>query len=464
MDLDSLKYADLQRLAKDIGLKANMKAEKLLKALKQHYKQQSPTENAEGGISGEEEDTDASQHLPSYDSAAFVTDRRARGQKGKRKQLEAEESVAEISGSMLQSPTQTVEESGKATEGQGSAKRRKVSAEEDCGTGLMEECSEETVLQSCTMDGGAEGPVGGEDPKTAKPVGKIPRHEGLLKKMNRPVLKPTTPNFKKLHEAHFNKMESIDSYLQRKNKQMETIRNPVKELKMLSEKANIIKPVEKKAAPKPKASRASLFSPVTQGRRSVADKRRLTQLSASKPALKNSSSFKPTVVSTRRMNVSFSQTTRDNEHKRSLVKTPARMSPHVDLVSTPTGQAKPEVKKPAVSTTKTPVASSTQTPGVTPFVFNGNTSISNTPGTQKKNTFDLKASLSRPLSYQPHKGKLKPFADVKENAALNTTQPHQKNYKTHQVQTRVERRARHTEDRKQKKEKILGARRGLAMS
>lgn len=40
-------------------------------------------------------------------------------------------------------------------------------------------------------------------------------------------------DFKKLHEAHFNKMESIDSYVQRKTKQMDVYRNSVKELKVL---------------------------------------------------------------------------------------------------------------------------------------------------------------------------------------------------------------------------------------
>lgn len=40
-------------------------------------------------------------------------------------------------------------------------------------------------------------------------------------------------DFKKLHEAHFNKMESIDSYVQRKTKQMDTYRSSVKELKVL---------------------------------------------------------------------------------------------------------------------------------------------------------------------------------------------------------------------------------------
>lgn len=39
-------------------------------------------------------------------------------------------------------------------------------------------------------------------------------------------------DFKKLHEAHFSKMESIDSYIQRKTKQIDNYRSAVKELKV----------------------------------------------------------------------------------------------------------------------------------------------------------------------------------------------------------------------------------------
>ncbi|KAG9336760.1 hypothetical protein JZ751_003108 [Albula glossodonta] len=456
MDLDSLKYAELQRLAKDVGLKANMKAEKLLKALKEHYQQLSSKENVDSGVNEEREDINATQHSPNHNTA-FVTERRGRAQKAKRKQSGEEDDEAKFNGNTAQSSSQTDEEFEKPAEGQQSSKRRRLSAADDSGAAPTEGKSEE-LLPSAT-NGKAGKPARGGGQKSVQLAGKIPRHEGLLKRTSKPVLKPTTPNFKKLHEAHFKKMESIDSYVQRKTKQMEVFRNSVKELKLLSEKA-CIKPVDSgKPVMKSNPNRASLFSPMAQERRSISDKRRLTQMSASKSALKNSDTFKPTVLSTRRMNVSFSKTTQDNEHKRSLVKTPARMSPHVEMVTTPgaeSEQVKPEAKKSVVSSTKTA--------GGTPFIFSGNTSISNTPGTNKKNAFDLKASLSRPLTYQPHKGKLKPFGMAQENSALNTTQSHQNNYKQHKVQTRDERRTKLTEGRKQKKEHMLGARRGLVMT
>nr|XP_020478602.1 nucleolar and spindle-associated protein 1 [Monopterus albus] len=426
MDLDSMKYTEMRNLAKELGLKANMKADKLLKAIKDHYLKEKTKKDEVGQMQVKdaavviegENSAHATCKKDVFSATVFVNTRRG---KGKRKVTDAAnvmERDAELPPSAAEGDTEVADSS--APSGARLAKKRKVSSAKDC---------DKTVPEPPDSHGGTE-----KAPKVVK-AGKIPRYQGLQQANKQPV----TPNFKKLHEAHFNKMESIDSYVQRKAKQMEMYRDSVKELK----KANGNPP--------------ALFSPVPVNKRVTEDKRRHAPLSASKappnkPAGKEDAPFRPSVLSTRRINVRFSEATHDNEYKRSLVKTPARLSP---CVTSSTPLKKPNIVK-TLSTTKTPG----------PFVFTGNTSTSATPGTQKKPTFDLKASLSRPLAYKPHKGKLKPFGEMKENTMINnlTTNSHQKNYKQHQVQTRADRRARRMEDRKQKKESMLGARRGLVMS
>ncbi|KAK7451354.1 hypothetical protein BaRGS_00039826 [Batillaria attramentaria] len=50
MDLESLKYSELQKLAKSVGIKANQKTEKLLKALKDYYSDREANENGTSEI------------------------------------------------------------------------------------------------------------------------------------------------------------------------------------------------------------------------------------------------------------------------------------------------------------------------------------------------------------------------------------------------------------------------------
>ncbi|XP_059208961.1 nucleolar and spindle-associated protein 1 isoform X2 [Centropristis striata] len=452
MDFDSMKYAELRTIAKEIGLKANMKADKLLKSIKQHYEKEKINQEEEQGqekcITAVPEDETVTQdsveenkdspHKEGVSSpTVFVNMRRGRKNAPKRKISD----TATATDSDAKLPPSAAEGDTSSTPGN---KRRRVSSDQS-----------ETKPPEQHQDIKDEAPVHGDTaPKEAK-AGKIPR----LKK--KPALKTVTPNFKKLHEAHFNKMESIDSYHQRKTKQKE---NSVKKLKNPSDKTKLPQ-VDAKTQVKASQSRTSMFSPVPVNKRPAEDKRRHTVVSAikappKKPAGKAEAPFRPSVLSTRRVNVRFSEATHDNEYKKSLVKTPARMSPCV-ASSTPQTQTGVEGKP---KSSRTSIFSATKIPG--PFVFTGNTSTSTTPGTQKKSAFDLKASLSRPLAYKPHSGKLKPFGETKENTAQNKSliiNSHQKNYKQHQVQTRGERRVKHMEDRKQKKESVLGARRGLVM-
>ncbi|XP_060781183.1 nucleolar and spindle-associated protein 1 [Neoarius graeffei] len=451
MDLDSMKYSDLQQLAKSIGLKANIKADKLLKALKGHFEQQESSDNGNTASSDDtqiqEEKEAAAEPKPKPVNDALVTTRRGKKQQAKRKYSG---DGADPNPKPEQNPVQddtkssgeeaAEEEVVVASGDKRSSKRRKVSSAKDTETPAPE-MKPESAGNNAIPEG--------TNQDVKKTAGKIPRHEGLMKK--KAALKPTTPNFKKLHEAHFSKMESIDSYMQRKNKQMEVLRNSVKDLKAQSENG-IKKSADTKAHAKPPVSRASLFSPGVPEKK--VEKRRVTQ--ASKPAIKNNAPFRPSILATNKVNVRFSQTTQDNEHKRSLVKTPARMSPMLPLTPTPGRKSEIHANKNAAPVNKTP--------GSTPFIFSA---ASGPPSTNKKNMFNLKASLSRPLTYKPHKGKLKPFGEMAANAALDKSQAspsRQKNYKQHQVQTRDKRRMKHNEDRKQKKEKIVSARRGLVMA
>ncbi|KAM9341592.1 nucleolar and spindle-associated protein 1 [Symphorus nematophorus] len=470
MDLDSMKYAELRSLAKKLGLKANMKADKLLKAIKQHYEQQQNKEEEEqlNIAAAVQDDTNATQDSAQENKEAlfveevssptvFVNTRRGKGNGTKRKISDTAavtEGDAELPPGAAEGDTE-VSVSGEPCGVQG-AKKRRVSSAKETEASSSEKQQQQLVIKD-------EAPVHGNTgkaPKATKP-GKIPRYQGLQMK-SKPLLKSVTPNFKKLHEAHFNKMESIDSYVQRKNVQIETYKGSVKELKKPSDK-NKLQQADSKT--QVKESRASMFSPAPMNKSAAEEKRRHTLLSASKasaskPAGKGEAPFRPSVLSTRRINVRFSEATHDNEYKRSMIKTPARMSPCVTS-STPKTQAADGGKP---NNVRTSTFSATKTPG--PFVFTGSTSTSTTPGTQKKPNFDLKASLSRPLSYKPHTGKLKPFGEVKESTAGNKSlisNSHQKNYKQHQVQTREDRRAKQIGDRKQKKENMLGARRGLVM-
>ncbi|XP_063045074.1 nucleolar and spindle-associated protein 1-like isoform X5 [Engraulis encrasicolus] len=437
MELGTLKYTDLRRLAKEVGIKANLKADKLLKALEQHYEQQ------DGGLLKSARKEVTQDSAPVHGQAAqkqanFVTERRSRVTlKRKHEDLEMKLSPR---------PVNQVERPSVEPEEKRSSKRKKTSLEKEAVAPVVSEKEnkpeKQTEPTSNKID--PDTSVKAEEKTSQRPPGKIPRAAELMSKA-KAAKRPVTPNFKKLHEAHFNKMESIDAYVQRKNKTIDSFRNTVNELKKL------------------KVNGSALFSPAALAKKPGPDKGRVTQLSANKPALKGSAIFKPTVVSTAKINVRFSQGTQDNEHKRSLIKTPARMSPHVQLTSTPARKSSTTQQKTGANTS---VLSTSKTPGTTPFVFKANTSMTTTPHGTKRNAFDLKASLSKPLTYKPHTGKLKPFAETQDNT-LNKSQTvpsHQKNYKQHKVQTRNDRRVKHTEDRKQKKEKMIGARRGLVMT
>uniref|UniRef100_A0A8C2VPA5 Nucleolar and spindle associated protein 1 n=1 Tax=Chinchilla lanigera TaxID=34839 RepID=A0A8C2VPA5_CHILA len=404
-ELGSLKYSDLQNLAKRLGLRANLRANKLLKALKTHLKQEAQQENknqdesqAFASSCDETEAQITSGEQAEKEPVDHITKTRRRRKTVHRDPVSQDHSEISLS-HFTELQNQEDQENW------------------DLGTtGKISSLPDKSLGEEYAVSSGKAEINANEDSK--EPSEKRSHYtDGFSKLGNKKRTAVTTPNFKKLHEAHFKEMESIDEYIKRRKKHHSS-----HELKR------------------------GVMTPVPPGSLSV----------ACTPAR----SVKHAGLSATKMNVRFSAATKDNEHKRSLTKTPARKSPHVTMCgNTAKGQA--VFGTPMLKTNKGNSAAAVITP------FKLTTVGTQTPVSSKKPVFDLKASLSRPLNYEPHKGKLKPWGQSKENNSLNEHMSrvsfHKKTYKQPPLQTREEQRKKHEQERKEKKAKVLGARRGLIM-
>ncbi|XP_052039238.1 nucleolar and spindle-associated protein 1 isoform X2 [Apodemus sylvaticus] len=412
-ELDSFKYSDLQNLAKRLGLRANLRADKLLRALKAHLNPETRKEN---------------KNQDEKQSSAFSIDE-TEIQVSSEEQAEAEPGGHVTRTRRKRKTTHGTPTSQDHLEMKGSDYTNFQNQENQENQDLRATAKVPSLPEQRPEDGDAASSGEGEinDSEDSKrPLEKRSLcMDGLSKLGNNKRTSATTPNFKKLHEARFKKMESIDEYIVRKKKHFKE-HNSFNELKL--DKKGIVTPVP------PRGRLSVLCTPASQQC--------------------------PQGHSATKMNVRFSAATKDNEHKYSLTKTPARKSPHV---TAPGSASKDQAvfRTPKLKTTERNSAAV-----ITPFKLM--TEAAQTPGSSKKPVFDLKASLSRPLNYKPHKGKLKPWGQAKENSSLNECVSrvtfHRKTYKQPHLQTREEQRKRHEQERKEKKEKLLEARRNLGVT
>uniref|UniRef100_A0A8C9KMZ1 Nucleolar and spindle associated protein 1 n=1 Tax=Panthera tigris altaica TaxID=74533 RepID=A0A8C9KMZ1_PANTA len=364
-ELDTLKYSDLQNLAKSLGLRANLR-------VRSSQISASSCDEAEMQISSQEQ----AERLP----VDHVTKMRRRRRTVHRNPDSQDHSEIKISDPIEFQNQEKQENQKLRTVGE-------VPSPPDKSQG------EENAVSS------------GKDSKVPSEKKRPLYTDGFSKPGKNKRTVSTTPNFKKLHEAHFKEMESIDQYIERKKKHFEE-HNSFHELKPPVTKGKVATPV-------PLRGRLPVACTPTSQQRS--------QGAAGRSTLCGKGSTKRPVLSATKMNVRFSAATKDNEHKRSLTKTPARKSPHVTMSgSTPKGQAVLQTCK--LKTTK------------------GNSAS----------------------------GKLKPWGQSKENNSLkehvNRVSFHKKTYKQPPLQTREEQRKQHEQKRKEKKAKVLGARRGLIMA
>ncbi|XP_068821401.1 nucleolar and spindle-associated protein 1 isoform X4 [Capricornis sumatraensis] len=436
-ELNSFKYSDLQNLAKNLGLRANLRADKLLRALKAHLKNEARKENE----NQDEIQTSASScdetelQTSSQEQAEREPDDHVTKTRGRRKTVhrspDSQTNGNNHSEIKICGPT----ESQNQEKHENQVLRTAVEV-----PSLPNESQGDENAVSESLDSG------NEDPRVPSKRKKSLYTDGFSKPGKNKTTS-TTPNFKKLHEARFKEMESIDQYVERKKKHFEE-HNSFNELKR--------QPITKGVPATPVPARGRLSVAFTPG----SQQRSQGRPHAGRSTLCVKGSAKHSALSAAKMNVRFSAATKDNEHKRSLTKTPARKSPHVTMSgNTPKGQA-------VLGTHKLKTTRGESVAVITPFKLT--TEAVQTPTSHKKPVFDLKASLSRPLNYEPHKGKLKPWGQSKENNSLhehvNRVSFHKKTYKQPRLQTREEQRKKHEQERKEKKEKVLGVRRGLIIA
>jgi len=196
------------------------------------------------------------------------------------------------------------------------------------------------------------------------------------------------PDFTKLHEKQFKKMEGLDSYLEKVEKRSEVVKEQMAKANTLTEEHTKL----------------------------------VNQIKARTPG------FVPSVTSTSKLNLNFGSTTTPGTRRRSkepfkfsaaaattapIASTKKAKVDRTDLKTATKDKAKPKGRAQPKSTAVASTPKVEERTPMKPLLNLTNKSVAGTPASAKK--FNLKASLAKPLGYKPHVGKLPSWGHQKKD-------------------------------------------------
>uniref|UniRef100_A0A8C4R0M9 Nucleolar and spindle-associated protein 1 n=1 Tax=Eptatretus burgeri TaxID=7764 RepID=A0A8C4R0M9_EPTBU len=398
-DVGRMKYHEMRRLAKSLGMRNIGKAEKLRQELLEHYSRQ-------GG----------DEPIPVLDETIEI----------------GEGLFAE----------QNVEQDPKCQQADNLPDEVavfKASLDEDLRSDIMAEIDQRVSL------------------KVLPSPNKI-----AISKVTPKQRQPGTPgsltggkNWQRIHGVQFSRMESLPEYVERKAQRQKALGSITKTPLSRTRKEHT--KVSEIASPRILRSRIPVSKATRQPQPPSRKARRSLRLLSHEPEDKTKTPvtasrvpWKPSITSVSKVTFRFGQTQ----------SAPGTAEPKkASAKGVPAGGGGASVPPRRKKTTSHNSALKDEQ-GVCSFNFAG----ASTSAPPKKAVFDLKASLAQPLTYLPHRGKLKPWMDAKENVAYkkNTNlESRRAAYKQPKLQGRVVRKERQENARRDRKDHALMVRRGL---
>ncbi|XP_064602758.1 nucleolar and spindle-associated protein 1-like isoform X2 [Liolophura sinensis] len=454
-NFSNLKYAELQKLAKDVGIKANMKSEKLIKALEEYFQKdgsnlkdtdvlgkpdETGVDSCEDNLETSNDENDPVECEPEPETKPAkqkaVKQPKRRGKKGgkaqksdlpENKSVHVERGKRKLSESELEDkPDEGDKSSGNV---QPSKKRRgtfevvpspmtnadvkKRDSVEDVMQAMKPEMNsldmKESLLAAIEKKVEKKMIEEGQDEPTST-TSQIPRFAAFLakKKAEKTAVTPGNKNWTKIHEKNFSKMDSIDVYLAKKRKRTQSITNSIKQAK--------------EAASRAREAMAKLSNHKTPD--VFKGKKTAIAMRFKSPVGKKVTPFKPSIMSTKSLSFNFGGSAKtpvfgntakrvsqvDNQKPRVVRRSPRNTENNVMSTKKVGDVSALEKTNTLCSRKSLGELNNTFQPQrrkscVTPYRPLNSTLESQST----KKVFDLQASLSKPLSWKPYTGKLKPL-------------------------------------------------------